>query len=212
MNERSFSKAAMAIVKTRLRGEEQETRARILSAAATWFADHGYAAASIRDIARAVGVTVGAIYVHFASKDRLLAAVYEEGVLRIGEAVDAAIQSIDGPWEQLEAACAAHLKALLDNTSFARVVVRVIPSDVPEAARDLEKLRDEYETRFRALIDSLDLAPGCDRTLLRLQLFGALNTTLTWYKRGSTRSAPRQIAQHFVATLRDGAADNRRKR
>ena len=145
----------MALVRARLKGEEQETRGRILSAAAAWFADHGYAATSIRDIAREVGVTVGAIYVHFASKDRLLAAVYEEGVRRIGEGVDGAIQSlpragttcrsIDEPWQRLEAAAAAHLKALLDNASFARVVVRVVPTDVPEAARDLERLRDGYE-------------------------------------------------------------------
>lgn len=202
----------MALVRTRLRGEEQETRGRILSAAAAWFADHGYAATSIRDIAREVGVTVGAIYVHFASKDRLLVAAYEEGVRRIGEAVDGATETIDDPWQRLEAAAAAHLKALLDNASFARVVVRVVPTDVPEAARDLERLRDGYEARFRSLIDTLDIAPTYDPTLLRLQLLGALNTTLTWYKRGSSRSSPRRIAQQFVATLRDGVADSRRKR
>ena len=202
----------MGLVKTRLRGEEQETRVRILSAAATWFADHGYAATSIRDIAREVGVTVGAIYVHFASKDRLLAAVYEEGVRRIGEAVDDAIQSVGEPWPRLESAAAAHLKALLDNASFARVVVRVVPADVPEAARDLERLRDGYEARFRALIDALDMASSWDRTLLRLQLLGALNTTLIWYKRSNNRSSPRQIARQFIATLRDGVADSRRKR
>jgi AcrR family transcriptional regulator len=202
----------MALARAKVRGEELETRGRILAAAASWFADHGYAATSIRDIAREVGVTVGAIYAHFASKDRLLAAVYEEGVRRIGEAVDAAIQSAEEPWERLEAACAAHLKALLDNTSFARVVVRVIPADVPEAARDLERLRNGYEARFRALIGALDLAPGIDRTLLRLQLLGALNTTLAWYKRGGIRRAPREIAKHFVAALCDGVAENRRKR
>jgi AcrR family transcriptional regulator len=154
---------------------------------------------------------VGAIYVHFASKDRLLAAVYEEGVQRIGEAVDDAIQPLEEPWQRLEAAAAAHLKALLDNAAFARVVVRVIPSDVPEAARDLERLRDGYEARFRELVVALDLAPACDRTLLRLQLLGALNATLIWHKRGNGRSA-REIARQFVATLRNGAADNGRKR
>jgi AcrR family transcriptional regulator len=203
----------MALVRTHLRrrGEEQETRVRILAAAASWFADHGYAATSIRDIARDVGVTVGAIYVHFASKDRLLAAVYEEGVQRIGEAVDDAIQHLEEPWQRLEAAAAAHLKALLDNAAFARVVVRVIPSDVPEATRDLEGLRDGYEARFRELVGVLDLSPACDRTLLRLQLLGALNATLIWHKRGNGRSA-REIARQFVATLRNGAADNGRKR
>jgi AcrR family transcriptional regulator len=69
--------------------KEDHTRQRILAVAAHCFADGGYAATSIRDIARDVGVTVGAIYVHFPSKDRLLVAVYEMGVRRIGDAVDA---------------------------------------------------------------------------------------------------------------------------
>ena len=155
--------------------------------AAEWFGTHGYAATSIRDIAREVGVTVGAIYVHFPSKDRLLVAVYEEGVRRIGEAVDARRRESTEPWERLEAAAQAHLEALLDNAGFARVIVRVIPTDVPEAARDLRRLRDGYEARFRRLIDALDLAPGFDRTLLRLQLLGALNATQTWYRRGAGR-------------------------
>ena len=73
----------------RPRGEEQ-TRERLLTTAAELFADQGYAGTSIRDIAREVGVTVGAIYVHFPSKERLLVAVYEEGVGQIGRAVDAA--------------------------------------------------------------------------------------------------------------------------
>ena len=147
----------------RQRGEEQ-TRERILGVAAEWFGTHGYAATSIRDIAREVGVTVGAIYVHFPSKDRLLVAVYEEGVRRIGEAVDAVPETTE-PWVRLEAAAQAHLEALLDNAGFARVIVRVIPTDVPEAARDLRRLRHGYEARFGRLIEALDLAPGFDRTL-----------------------------------------------
>jgi AcrR family transcriptional regulator len=194
----------------RQRGEEQ-TRARILAVAAEWFATHGYAATSIRDIARAVGVTVGAIYVHFPSKDRLLVAVYEEGVRRIGEAVDAAAVGASDAWERLQAASCAHLEALLDNAGFARVIVRVVPTDVPEAARDLKRLRDGYEARFREMIGALDLAPGVDRTLLRLQLLGALNATETWYKRGGGRAEVSEIAQQFVVALRSGASSRGRK-
>lgn len=195
---------AQAKVALRQKGEEQ-TRDRILGVAADWFGTRGYAATSIRDIAREVGVTVGAIYVHFPSKDRLLVAVYEEGVRRIGAAVDAVPEAPD-PWERLEAAAQAHLEALLDNAGFARVIVRVIPSDVPEAARDLRRLRHGYEARFRRLIDALDLAPRFDRTLLRLQLLGALNATQAWYKRGTARAATKDIASQFVAALRIGAA------
>lgn len=185
---------------------EDQTRWRILAVAAECFAGHGYAATSIRDIAREVGITVGAIYVHFPSKDRLLVAVYEEGVRRIGEAVDGAIAGIAEPWARLAAGMRAHLEALLANAGFARVIVRVIPTDVPEAARDLRRLRDGYEARFEAMIEALDLAPDTDRTVLRLMLLGALNHTQTWYKRGAGRADAAGLARQFVATLRHGVA------
>src|SRR5262245_58162229 len=170
-----------------LRSEEQ-TRWRILMAAAARFAEHGYAATSIRDIARDVGVTVGAIYVHFPSKDRLLVAVAEEGIGRIGQAVDAAITEADDAWDRLSAAIRAHLEVLLSNAAFARVIVRVTPAEVPDAARDLRRLRDGYEDRFRDLIEALDLAPSTDRTVLRLMLLGALNHTQAWHRRGAGRA------------------------
>lgn len=191
----------------RVRGEEQ-TRERILDMAAECFAAHGYAATSIRDIAGAVGVTVGAIYVHFPSKGLLLAAVYAEGVGRIGRAVDAAIAGVGDPWRRLEAASRAHLETLFDNACFARVLVRVVPTDVPEVARELRRLRNGYENRFRAVFEGLDLAPSADRTLLRLMLLGALNATLSWYKRGARRADAAAIARRFVATLRTGAGRN----
>jgi AcrR family transcriptional regulator len=185
---------------------EDQTRWRILAAAAERFANHGYAATSIRDIAREVGVTVGAIYVHFPSKGRLLVAVSEEGIGRIGRAVDAAIAGVDDPWERLAAAMRAHLEVLLSNAAFARVIVRVTPAEVPEAAHDLRQLRDGYEDRFRHLIDALDVAPGVDRTLLRLMLLGALNHTQTWHRRGAGRADTAALACQFVNTLRHGAA------
>jgi len=195
---------AQARAAPRLRVEEQ-TRGRILAVAAECFATHGYAATSIRDIARDVGVTVGAIYVHFPSKGRLLVAVYEEGVGRIGRAVDAAIAAGGTPWERLAAAAVAHLDMLLANAGFARVIVRVVPADVPEVARDLQRLRDGYEQRLRSLIDTIDVAPGVDRTLLRLMLLGSLNATQTWFKRGAGKVDTATIARQFVAILRQGA-------
>jgi TetR/AcrR family transcriptional regulator, cholesterol catabolism regulator len=185
---------------------EDQTRWRILAAAAERFADQGYAATSIRDIARDVGVTVGAIYVHFLSKDRLLVAVAEEGIGRIGQAVDAAITEVDDAWDRLSAAMGAHLEVLLSNAAFARVIVRVTPAEVPEAARDLRRLRDGYEDRFRGLIEALDVAPGTDRTVLRLMLLGALNHTQAWHRRGAGRADAAALASQFITTLRHGVA------
>ena len=51
------------------------TRARLLEVAAAVFIEQGYAAVSLRDIAKAAEVTKGAIYGHFRSKGQLLVEV-----------------------------------------------------------------------------------------------------------------------------------------
>lgn len=178
-------------------------RERILVAATELFAQSGYHATSIRDIARAVGVTVGAIYAHFASKSEILLTAYAQGVERVIKAVDDATATADEPWERLEAACRAHLDLLLYAGGLAQVVVRVQPDDVPDAAADLVALRDRYEKRFRAIVSDLDLAPHIDRRLFRLTLMGALNWSKTWYRPGGTDTGT--IARQIVETLRHGA-------
>lgn len=54
-----------------------ETRQRVLDAAAEVFGRHGFEGARIAEIAREAGLSVGAIYNHYASKADLLAAVVE---------------------------------------------------------------------------------------------------------------------------------------
>ncbi|MFL6164410.1 MAG: ScbR family autoregulator-binding transcription factor [Jatrophihabitantaceae bacterium] len=54
------------------------TRARVLSAAAEVFARTGFLAASMNDIVDQAGVTKGAVYFHFPSKEALAVAIVEE--------------------------------------------------------------------------------------------------------------------------------------
>ncbi|MEO1120197.1 MAG: TetR/AcrR family transcriptional regulator [Pseudomonadota bacterium] len=174
---------------------------RFLDAAARLFARDGFHAISMRDIARELGVTPGAIYAHYPSKMRILAAVYEEGVRRVASAVDAALASAQDPWVQLERASAAHLGEILDRDSgYASVVIRVLPADAPELAEEMTELRDQYEARFRTLIAVLPLPPETDRTLFRMTLFGALNWTPVWTR--SDQKTPDDIARAIIAMLR----------
>lgn len=54
------------------------TRARLLTAAARVYAARGFAGATLDDVAEEAGLTKGAVYGHFGSKDNLLAALMEE--------------------------------------------------------------------------------------------------------------------------------------
>ncbi|MDQ0757416.1 ScbR family autoregulator-binding transcription factor [Streptomyces canus] len=53
------------------------TRRAVLEAAAAVFAEHGYATATVADILRIAGVTKGALYFHFDSKEALAKGVLE---------------------------------------------------------------------------------------------------------------------------------------
>ena len=55
----------------------EETRQRVIDGAAEVFAEHGFERARVTDIAKAAGLSSGAMYKHFASKADLLAAVVE---------------------------------------------------------------------------------------------------------------------------------------
>ncbi|GAA4902546.1 TetR family transcriptional regulator [Actinomycetospora succinea] len=53
------------------------TRGALLDAARRVFAERGYGPASVEEIARTAGVSVGSVYVHFASKEALFTALLE---------------------------------------------------------------------------------------------------------------------------------------
>ena len=68
------------------------SRAKLLSVSARLFAQNGFEATSMRDIAKRAGMLAGSMYYHFPSKNDLIAAVYEAGVAEIGAAVDEALE------------------------------------------------------------------------------------------------------------------------
>ena len=183
------------------RAPRQDNRRRqLLAAAARRLAHQGFRATTIRDIAGDAGMLPGSLYYHFASKNDLLLAVYEEGVRRIAANVDRAVAGAANPWARLEAACAAHLETVLDHSDYAQVIVRVLPQDAPEVSNRLITLRDAYEGRFKRLVDDLALPGPSDRRNLRLLLLGALNWSQVWYRPGG--DTPAALARSFTGYIK----------
>ncbi len=179
---------------------QDNRRQHLLDAAAGLICQRGYHATSMRDIGRATDMLPGSIYYHFGSKEELLIAIYAEGVRRIAERVDEAVARGTDPMKRLEAACVAHLEMLLTDSDYARVVVRVLPEDVPAASTCLTALRDDYEERFRKLIAALALPRG-RRRYARLTLLGALTGAQTWYRPDG--DSPAHIARRVLGCLRE---------
>ncbi|MDZ4826684.1 MAG: TetR/AcrR family transcriptional regulator, partial [Actinomycetota bacterium] len=91
-----------------------DTQARILEAARRCFAEHGYAATTNRTIAGDAGITTGAIYHYFASKQQLYEAVFTE----VEEMVSARLVAVR---EAAPEGFGARMRAVLEDTSALNV-------------------------------------------------------------------------------------------
>jgi len=103
------------------------TRAALSAAARLLFTERGYAATSTTEIVERAGVTRGALYHHFAAKEELFRAVFEQLEGEVTEHVaEEALTSAD-PLEQLRRGTRAYLEACID-PAVQRVVLLDGPS------------------------------------------------------------------------------------
>lgn len=76
--------------------KREQTRRRILAAAGREFRSHGYAGIGVDGVAKAAGVTSGAFYAHFGSKDGAFDAALKAGLEEVINAIPV-FQSENGP-------------------------------------------------------------------------------------------------------------------
>jgi AcrR family transcriptional regulator len=98
----------------------EETRARILEAAAECFGQHGYDAASVSMVCRRAGVSKGAFYHHFSSKHELLL-----------ELLDSWLQGIDVQLDMARLGAASVPEAILSMVERAGLVFQMAEEYVP---------------------------------------------------------------------------------
>jgi len=156
----------------------------IRAAAAELFAERGYAAASIAELAKGCGISKALMYHYYRDKEHLLADI-----------ADAYIERLQGIVDQVAAERlppAAHLRRLIERFmveyehSAARH--RVLVQDVKYLERTH---RNRILAKQRRVVQGVadviaQLAPGSERTgllkPLTMILFGMVNWTFTWLR------------------------------
>src|SRR5512140_1840497 len=98
----------------------------IVQAALQVFAEKGFAAARLEDIARRAGISKGALYLYFETKEDLFHAVVTEGVApRLG-AVVSLVAAYDGPFADLISLALPRLAEVASTSSFGGVAKMVL--------------------------------------------------------------------------------------
>ncbi|MBV9580039.1 MAG: TetR/AcrR family transcriptional regulator [Chloroflexi bacterium] len=136
---------------------EQTRRHQILVGAATCFAHGGFSTTSMPEIADAAGLSVGALYRYFSSKEDLFLAVVAERVAVYNVAVFAALDRPGHPVERLQGALRS-LQRLLNSQSpdDARLSLElwVRAHDVPALGAWLREARHRRIEALRSVIEA----------------------------------------------------------
>ncbi|HEV2346016.1 MAG TPA: TetR/AcrR family transcriptional regulator [Actinocrinis sp.] len=174
---------------------------RLLAASLRLFAQQGFEGTSVQEIVAAAGVTKGAMYHYFASKDELLYQIYHR---LLGLQTQRLTTIADGPGsaeQRVRAAAADVVESTLSSideaiVSFRSIHMLPLPQRVQVRAE-----RRRYHERFRALVEE-----GQREGALRKDVpadvavhffFGSVNQLGTWYHRDGELTRD-QIAEHYA--------------
>lgn len=177
------------------------TRAALLKAARTIFAEQGYESAATEEIVRRAKVTRGALYHHFEDKRALFDAVASDVAREIADRIDAATP-MDDPLQALIVGTGAFLDACLD-PAVRRIYLIDAPAvlgwhrwreiDAPHGVRSLR------EGVTAMLADRPDDALSIEPTTFLLA--GAFNEAAMWIAEAKDEKAARRAMDRSLAAL-----------
>ncbi|PSR24057.1 MAG: TetR/AcrR family transcriptional regulator [Sulfobacillus acidophilus] len=172
----------------------------IIEAAAELFAEKGFRATTVRDIADVAGVLSGSLYAHIATKEDLYLEIVRRAAYDFRSALAPIVQEPNAADVKLGRMIAAHLLVIEQSRAWARVYLDD-DNDLSQATREeARKLRRDYERLWDTVLqDGIDqgLFRVEDESLARLFILSALNGVIRWY-RPDGRLSSKQVAQAFA--------------
>ena len=154
----------------------------ILDAARAGVAEHGYANLSMRQIAKAVGCSVGTIYLYYDNKDALYGALVDEAVRHLIASYQPAF-GIENPVERLEAFCRSYVRFALTYPEQYKVMyleLNLDPGRLSNYGQSRKPLLDTSEALREAHERGLLYSPSPmgDATYMWAALHGILSLIL----------------------------------
>lgn len=188
----------------RTQGSHSEiTGPRIRAAALQLFAEHGYAAVSMRQIAAAVGLQAGALYNYTPDKQALLFSLMRGHMDDLNAAL-AGRPAPAAPLERLEAFVRFHITFHLERPQAVFVSYMELRNLDPENFAVIEGLRRDYETRLEEILRdghaSGAFAIG-DSKMTTLAIIAMLTGVTTWYRPGGRLNAG-EVQDHYWRMVR----------
>lgn len=190
-----------------------DVRDELLKASAKLFAERGYQATGVQDIADAAGVNKAMLYYYFSSKDGLYDQLVAQGITAIAGAVGAAKEPGLALPERIQRLISSYLSVVVERPEIARIIYR-------EALGAGERARPVVVEHFTQTIGQVAIllekakAEGVmltgDTTLAAYSLFGMANMFISsHFVTGRALDIPaltRHITELFLHGISGGEA------
>lgn len=179
-------------------------RERLVETALRLFSDQGFERTSVQDVVSAAGVTKGAMYHYFASKDDLLHEIYA-GVLRVQQERLDQFAGMNAPIaERVHGAAADVVANVTENLPSMVIFFRSLHQLGAEQQAEVRRARRRYHETFRAMVlegqDSGAFRSDVDADLVVDFYFGSVHHVPIWWKPdGSLTGA--QVGEQFADLL-----------
>jgi AcrR family transcriptional regulator len=157
----------------------------VRTAAVDLFARNGYANTSVQQIVEAAGVTKGAMYHYFSSKDDLLFGIYEHLLTLQRDRLAAITEGAGTTLERLRAACVDVIETSIEFLDEGTVFFRSAHMLSPDRQREVTHRRRLYNDEFAALIEAGQregaFRDDIPRAVLVANFFSDLHYLPQWY-------------------------------
>ncbi|UCG85542.1 MAG: TetR family transcriptional regulator [Gemmatimonadota bacterium] len=176
----------------------------LLRTAADVFAEQGYHATSMRDLAKATGMSLAGMYYYVRCKDELLYQVQERCFLSVLEGARRALEASTDPGDRIDRVIRHHVTFFTEHMSEMKVLSHEADSLTKERQDSINQLKKEYVTLLAQLIgDAQGDAAKVDSHVAAYALFGMMNWIYTWYDPAG-RVKPAQLAEQFSELFLQG--------
>jgi AcrR family transcriptional regulator len=186
--------------------DTRSVRERILAAAVQLFAQYGYHAATMRDIARISGIQAASIYYHYASKQALLVEIMDTHMHNLNANLQRIMQETTSIEQRLHGAIANHIRLHTTYKAEFFIIDTEIRALEEEQRGVILPLRDQYEMLLQGL-----LREGMEQGIFRqvdikiasYALIAMCTEVATWF-RPDGRLSVQQVIDIYTQMITDG--------
>lgn len=159
---------------------------RLLGATAAVFARKGYHATTMRDLARASGMSLSGMYHYVSGKEDLLYQIQRGFFTRVLDGARAAVAGALDPAEAVRAFVRYHVRFFTAHMSEMKVLSHEAESLTGDRDAEIRRLKRAYVDLLAGVLAGADVA---DARTAAYALFGMMNWIYTWYRPDGRLSA-----------------------